>query len=58
MSLADSVYLGERGRIRRTQQVVVEGQHAGGETRLRWALAREARRRERRAVAGAVLAES
>jgi uncharacterized heparinase superfamily protein len=35
MSLADSVYLGERGRLRRTQQILVEGRHDGGETRLR-----------------------
>lgn len=49
MSLADSVYLGERGRIRRTQQIVVEARHPGGETRLRWALARDVKRRERAA---------
>jgi uncharacterized heparinase superfamily protein len=58
MSLADSVYLGERGRIRRSQQILVEARHEGGETRLRWALAREARRRERRASEHAALAES
>ena len=58
MSLADSVYLGERGRIRRTQQVLVEGRHEGDETRLRWALTRDVRRRERRSAEHAVLAES
>jgi len=47
MSLADSVYLGDRGRIRRTQQVIVEARHGGGESRLRWALARDVKRRER-----------
>jgi uncharacterized heparinase superfamily protein len=58
LSLADSVYLGERGRIRRSQQILVEAHHAGGETRLRWALAREARRRERQPSKNAVLTES
>ena len=58
MSLADSVYLGERGRIRRSQQILVEGRHDGGETRLRWALARDVRRRERRSSEHTALAES
>ncbi|MFZ5791321.1 MAG: heparinase II/III family protein [Pseudomonadota bacterium] len=45
MSLADSVYCGRRGQIRRSQQILVEGRHAGGETSIRWALGREQRRK-------------
>jgi uncharacterized heparinase superfamily protein len=47
MSLADSVYCGRRGQIRRSQQIVVEGRHAGAQTSIRWALTREQRRQER-----------
>jgi len=54
MSLAESVYLGEAGHLRRSQQILVEARHPGGETRLRWALVREARRRERRPAETAI----
>lgn len=47
VALQDSVYLGKRGEIRRSQQLVMTGEHEGGETILRWALAREVKRKEK-----------
>lgn len=43
VSLAESVYAGRRGRVRRSQQVLVEAAHEGEESWLRWALTRELR---------------
>ena len=45
MALEDSVYLGRRGQVRRTQQIMLEGVADEGETAIKWALARESRRR-------------
>lgn len=41
MTLADSVYLGLGGEVRRTRQVVVSGALAGQGTLVKWALRRE-----------------
>ncbi len=41
LALADSVYLGEPGRIRRSQQVVLTTTTQEGETTIKWALQRE-----------------
>jgi uncharacterized heparinase superfamily protein len=46
ISLAESVYAGRRGRVRRSQQVLVEATHEGEESWLRWALTRELRAAE------------
>jgi uncharacterized heparinase superfamily protein len=43
VSLADSVYLGKRGEIRKTQQVVVSGEKGDDEAVVKWAIARESR---------------
>lgn len=45
MALDDSVYLGRRGQVRRTQQIVLAGVADEDETAVKWALARESRRR-------------
>lgn len=37
LSLAESVYLGERGVVRRCEQVVIEGVTGAEETQVRWA---------------------
>ena len=44
-SLADSIYLGHKGQVRRTQQLVVLGQIEGDETQVKWALQKEGVRR-------------
>lgn len=41
MTLADSVYLGHAGEVRRTRQVVVSGELAGQGALIKWALRRE-----------------
>lgn len=46
VSLAESVYAGRRGRVRRSQQILVEATHEGEESWLRWALTRELRAAE------------
>lgn len=46
VSLVESVYAGRRGRVRRSQQVLVETAHEGEESWLRWALTRELRAAE------------
>jgi uncharacterized heparinase superfamily protein len=43
VSLGDSVYLGRRGEIRKTQQVVVAGDKRDEEAVVKWAIARESR---------------
>lgn len=40
VDLEDSVYLGAAGVVRRTHQLVIAGAHGGGETVIRWRLAR------------------
>ena len=45
LSLADSIYLGHKGQVRRTQQLVVLGQIEGDETQVKWALQKEGVRR-------------
>ncbi len=45
LSLADSIYLGQKGQVRRTQQLVVTGAIAGDETQVKWALQKEGVRR-------------
>jgi uncharacterized heparinase superfamily protein len=43
VSLGDSVYLGRRGEVRRTQQIVVAGDKREEEAVVKWAIAREAK---------------
>jgi len=43
VSLDDSVYLGRRGEIRKTQQVVIAGDKRDEEAVVKWAIARESR---------------
>jgi uncharacterized heparinase superfamily protein len=43
VTLGDSVYLGRRGEIRKTQQVVIAGDKGDGEAVVKWAIARESR---------------
>ena len=45
LSLADSIYLGHKGQVRRTQQLVVTGAIEGDETQVKWALQKEGIRR-------------
>ncbi len=45
VSLEESVYLGRAGEIRRSQQVVIAGPLAPGEAIVKWALAREAKKK-------------
>ena len=46
IELADSIYLGRRGDMRRSQQLILRGQcEAGGETLVKWALQREGGRK-------------
>lgn len=45
LSLADSIYLGHKGQVRRTQQLIVQGQIDGDETQVKWALQKEGVRR-------------
>jgi uncharacterized heparinase superfamily protein len=46
VSLVESVYAGRRGRLRRSQQVLVETEYRGEESWIRWALTREQRKAE------------
>jgi uncharacterized heparinase superfamily protein len=48
VSLSDGVYLGRRGEIRKTLQVVVSGEKGDGEAVVKWAIAREAKPGKRR----------
>ncbi len=41
--LSDSVYLGRRGEIRKTQQAVVAGDKGEGDAVVKWAIARESK---------------
>jgi uncharacterized heparinase superfamily protein len=41
LELGDSIYLGKRGEMRRSQQLVLRGTVSGGETLIKWALQRE-----------------
>jgi len=45
LSLADSIYLGHKGQVRRTQQLLVLGFIEGDETQVKWALQKEGVRR-------------
>lgn len=45
VSLEESIYLGRAGEIRRSQQVVIAGALAPGDTVVKWALARETRKK-------------
>jgi uncharacterized heparinase superfamily protein len=45
VSLAESVYLGEPGEQRRSQQVAVSGELAGSGAEVKWALTRENRKK-------------
>ena len=40
IGLAESIYLGEEGRVRRTEQIVLVGQVPAEGTGVRWALTR------------------
>ena len=44
MDLADSVYLGQRGEMKRNQQIVLSGTLSGSGTTVKWALRREEKR--------------
>lgn len=45
VTLEESVYLGRRGEIRRTQQVVIQATTSGEDSVVKWAIGRETRRR-------------
>lgn len=45
LSLADSIYLGETGVVRRTHQLVVQGTIEGDMTQVKWALQKEGAKR-------------
>ena len=45
VTLEESVYLGRRGEIRKTQQVVIQAKAAGDESIVKWAIGRESKRR-------------
>jgi uncharacterized heparinase superfamily protein len=45
LSLADSIYLGQAGMVRRTQQLVVQGTIADDTTQVKWALQKEGAKR-------------
>ena len=49
VALEESIYLGRRGEIRKTQQVVISGQtgaeDAAGDMIVKWAIGRETKRR-------------
>ena len=40
IGLAESIYLGEDGRVRRTEQIVLVGPGAAGRRAVKWALTR------------------
>ena len=43
--LADSIYLGQSGVVRRTQQLVVQGTIEDDTTQVKWALQKEGTKR-------------
>jgi uncharacterized heparinase superfamily protein len=45
LSLADSIYLGQPGMVRRTQQLVVQGTIEDDTTQVKWALQKEGAKR-------------
>jgi len=45
LSLVDSIYLGQAGMVRRTQQLVVQGPIADDTTQVKWALQKEGAKR-------------
>jgi uncharacterized heparinase superfamily protein len=45
LSLADSIYLGQSGTVRRTQQLVVQGPIEDDTTQVKWALQKESGKR-------------
>jgi len=45
LSLADSIYLGQTGMVRRTQQLVVQGPIEDDTTQIKWALQKEGAKR-------------
>jgi uncharacterized heparinase superfamily protein len=45
LSLADSIYLGQSGAVRRTQQLVVQGAIEDDTTQVKWALQKEGGKR-------------
>jgi uncharacterized heparinase superfamily protein len=45
LSLADSIYLGQAGMVRRTQQLVVQGAIEDDTTQVKWALQKEGAKR-------------
>ncbi len=42
MGLEESIYLGVRGEVKRTQQVVIRGEATAGNTQIKWSLSRVA----------------
>jgi uncharacterized heparinase superfamily protein len=45
LSVADSVYLGQSGMVRRAQQLVIQGLIEGDATQIKWALQKESAKR-------------
>ena len=45
LSLADSIYLGQAGAVRRSQQLVVQGAIEDDTTQVKWALQKEGAKR-------------
>jgi uncharacterized heparinase superfamily protein len=45
IGLAESVYLGRPGEMRRSQQVVIAGEIKGGNAEIKWALTRESKKK-------------
>ena len=45
LSLADSIYLGQSGAVRRTHQLVVQGAIEDDTTQVKWALQKEGAKR-------------
>jgi uncharacterized heparinase superfamily protein len=45
LSLADSIYLGQPGTVRRSQQLVVQGTIEDETTQVKWALQKEGAKR-------------
>jgi len=54
LALADSVYLGQRGEMKRSQQIIVSGTLSGNGTVMKWALRREEKRAPDKVQAGKV----
>jgi uncharacterized heparinase superfamily protein len=45
VSLAESIYLGQPGEMRRTQQIVLSREIKGAGAEVKWALTRESKKK-------------